>query len=137
MTYWLALSVLLFTIEQAFLGQDKYSNILYISNLHIFAISLIFYIGCTTYILGRVCYWESFINKLFSMNEYIEVENRTKFINIIDKIHSEIDKNPTNNREKIGRYFIAFKTLVYVFVCCVIISLVYLLFNCAVFHSIL
>src|SRR4030042_6083224 len=86
-TYWLAISVMLFTSEQALVGQTTFKNLFFISNIHLFIVSLIFYLGGTAYIVGRICYWESLINRLFGTINFAKYEGLTNYYNIISDLH--------------------------------------------------
>jgi hypothetical protein len=133
-TYWLTFTVLLFTSEQMFLNPDIPKNLFGVPNIQAFFISVIFYVGATIYVIGRICYWESFTSILFSIYNIEDTDTRYSFKNKIIKFVNNLIINPTeeyskNIRRRIGRLFIKVDTVICLLVGCFLLSIIYLVLS--------
>jgi hypothetical protein len=119
-TYWLGLSVLFFTAEQAFLGQES-EVFPFLTNTKLFYIFTILFIGATCFIVGRICYWETFLDILFKITR-IKNDILSK-IEIIRKIHEMIEVPKDTNiiltsRGMVGQIFIRIDSSLYILLFC-------------------
>ena len=128
--YWLTLGIVFFASEQLFLEQTiRFSPTF--SNFQLFVVSVIFFIGGTIFVIGRICYWECFISFLFRLR-IDDIKKVSEFglkQDILNTLTGMINKGPGDKvRRSIGKHFIKIDSLIIIIILGLIVSIIYVFF---------